>query len=155
MCENHIVSEDILEKTIEVKDISNAVLEMPMPRGFVMSDDERGIKPRYAKEIKSLYLIMHWPIISEDESVVDEESGISESGMSMYAAVLPHGKTHVAEIFFVDEKSNSYRGTHKSFSIDFPENQYLEEYDDWLMDELAGKVLGVKNERALVHDVVI
>lgn len=154
MSENHTEASDVVERNIQVKDISQAVLDMPSPRGFVMACEETGVKPRYAKSIKALYLIMHWPMINEDDCELDENTGVSGTGLSMYAALLEHGKTHVAEIFFADEKTQSYRGTHKSFSVDFPENTYVEDYDDWLMDELAGKVLGVKRERTLGHDFV-
>lgn len=142
-----------MEEVITIKDISRAVLEMPAPRGFIWGDSEHGIRPRYAKSVKALYLIMHWPYISDDDSEIDEESGISGSGMSMYGALMEHGKTHVVEIFMADEKTQKYHGSHKTFSVDFPENKYVEEYDDWLMDELAKKVLGVKREKAVGHNI--
>lgn len=144
MCEGHTTDHELTEKAIKVTDISQSVVDMPSPRGFVMADVEHGIRPKYAKSFKTMYLLMHWPMINEDDSKVDETVGVSSTGLSMYAAVLEHGKTHVAEIFFADEKTKAYRGTHKAFSLEFPDNVYDEGYDDWLMDELANRVLGVR-----------
>ncbi|MBT4790251.1 MAG: hypothetical protein HON90_01660 [Halobacteriovoraceae bacterium] len=154
MCDNYTETHAVIEKSIKIKDISQAVLDMPSPRGFIMGDAEQGIKPRYAKSIAALYLLMHWPLISEEDAKIDDTTGTSATGVSMYAAILEHGKTYVADIFFADEKTQSYRGSHKSFSIDFPENTYVEDYDDWLMDDLASRVLGVKQERSLGHNIV-
>jgi len=145
--------ENILQDQISLKDISSAVREMPAPRGFVIPDPlNGGVRPRYAKEVKALYLLMHWQMINEDEADLDESRGVSPSGLSMYAALMQHGKTHVAEVFFFNEKTQSYSGSHKCFSIEFPNNLYLAEYDDWLMNALANTVLGVEREQCLGHD---
>ncbi len=154
MCKDHDLSEMILKKTIKVKDISDAVLDMPEPRGFILSDIENGVRPRYAKSIESLYLLMHWPFISESGSKVDDSTKTSQSGISVYAAIMQHGKTHVAEVFFADEKACNYIGSHKSFSVDFPDNIYHQGYDEWLMNELAEKVLGVRREQVLTQEMV-
>ena len=147
-------SEQVINDSIRVIDISDTVSAMPDPKGFIVPDKDAGIRPQFANEIKALYVLMHWPFLNEtDPVVIDEEKGISNCGVSVYAAVLAHGKKHVAEVFLANEKDQSYRGSLKAFSIEFPENQYVEEYDEWLMDELAGRVLGVKREKVLGHSI--
>lgn len=153
MCENHHHDHEFVDQNIKLVDISRAVIEMPAPKGFLLPDEQNGVRPRFAKRFLAMYMIMHWPLINEAECFEDGETGITHTGLSLYAAVMEHGKTHVAEVFFADEKNKSYRGTNKVFAIEFPNNLYDETYDDWLMDEIATRSLGVKEERAIAHNL--
>jgi diadenosine tetraphosphatase ApaH/serine/threonine PP2A family protein phosphatase len=144
----------IIEQQITITDISDSVKEMPDPKGFILPDSEKGVSPQFAPEISAIYLLMHWPFLNEEGPVrVDEEKGLTTSGTSLYAALLPHGKKYVAEVFMANEHDQSYMGSIKAFSIEFPNNQYVEDYDEWLMDELAKKVLGVSREKVLGHNI--
>ncbi len=150
MCDEH----QIINENIVITDISEAVKDMPENKGFILPDSEKGIRPQFAKEISAIYLLMHWPFINIDGPVgVDEARGLTTSGVSMYAALLPHGKKYVAEVFMANEENQNYMGSVKAFSVEFPQNEYVEDYDEWLMDELAKKVLGVNHEKVLGHNL--
>lgn len=128
------------ERVVTINDITEAVKEMPDQKGFILADEERGIIPVYGSSIVALFELMNWNFLET-------------KGLTLYAAILPHGKTHVAEVFFIDEETGKYVGSHKVFNIAFPGNEYLEDYDPWLMDELAQKVLGVKREKTIGHNI--
>ncbi|WP_127716402.1 hypothetical protein [Halobacteriovorax sp. HLS] len=150
MSEEHLV----LDEQITITDISQAVKDMPENKGFILADEDKGVKPQFAKEISAIYLLMHWPFINIDGPVnIDEEQGLTTSGVSLYAALLPHGKKFVAEIFMASEETQKYMGSVKAYSVEFPQNHYQEDYDEWLMEELAKKVLGVNREKVLGHNL--
>ena len=87
--------------------------------------------------------------------MLDKDAEISKSGFSVYAAIVQHGKKHVAEVFIANEKDQKYLGSLKAYSVEFPENTYSEGYDDWLMDELAKRLTGVTKETAVGHNIVV
>ncbi len=129
-------------RSIFIEDITDAVKQMPVPRGFLKEDPLQGIGPVYQDKIETIFLLMNWSFISQEEN--EEEGPIS--GPSLYAAIMKHGKTHVAETFFANEETGKYMGSHRVFSVKFPENIYNEDYDPWLMEELTTRVLGVRNQ---------
>ena len=143
---------EVVESSISIKDITLAMRETEH-KSFLIASDKKGVLPRYSDKIRALYLIMHWPCIAAESFEIDKETGVSSFGMSLYAALMEHGKTHVAEVFFADEASSSYYGTHRVFSVEFPENIYDEEYDDWIMDQIASEVMGVKREKTIAHGI--
>jgi len=148
--------EEVIEQQIRITDISGALMDMPEPRGFIIPDESTGIKPQFAKKITALFTLMHWPFINEGKSsLLDDEAEISNSGLSVYAALVEHGKKYVAEVFLANEKDQRYLGSLKAYSVEFPENVYSEGYDDWLMDELAKRVTGVTKETCVGHHMVI
>ena len=145
---------EIMDQTIVITDISDAVKDMPDKKGFIVADEDKGVRPQFANEITAIYLLMHWPFINTNGPVkVEEDNGLTTSGVSLYAALLPHGKKFVAEIFMASEETQKYMGSTKAYSIEFPNNRYEQGYDDWLMDELANKVLGVSREKVLGHNL--
>lgn len=173
---NETNMENVSQREIIIENITDAICSMPEQIGLLEFDSERGIKPRFGSEIKAMFLLMHWPMFSmpglekqilsdlqksdkfkaENKNESEQDDGakdISNYGMSMYAAILPHGKKHVAEIFFTDEHTGNYLGSHMVFSIILPDNTYSEDYDPWLMEELANKVLGVHREKSLGHNI--
>lgn len=138
------------DRVISIEDITDAVCQSPSDqKGFLEGDGDRGVRPMYAKEISTIYLLMHWPMFKLAQQQEAEEN----QGMSLYAAVLPHGRAHVAEIFFVNEATGAYVGSHMVFKVNFPGGEYLQDYDEWLMEELASKVLGVHREKTLGHEL--
>ena len=146
--------EELANEEIKITDISGALKDMPEPRGFIIPDENKGIKPQFAKEITALFVLMHWPFINEGVlSEPHEETGISSNGFSLYAALVAHGKKFVAEIFIVNEKTQQYQGSLKAYALEFPNNSYNDGYDDWLMDELAKRVTGVTKESCIGHAI--
>jgi len=146
-----MIDHNIADRDIAIEDITLAVKEMPEGETFIKYEMGKGLKPTFAKKIEAIYLIMHWPYVQGHEE--GNEFEVSKSGISLYAAVMEHGKKHVAEIFFANEETGEMLGTHKVFSINFPKRTYNDHYDDWLMEELAIKTLGVKREKTLGHNL--
>jgi hypothetical protein len=146
-----MIDHGIADRDITIEDITLAVKEMPDGKTFLRYEKDSGLKPNFAKKIDAIYLIMHWPYVKgHDEG---NEYEVSKAGITLYAAVMEHGKKHVAELFFANEESGEMLGTHKVFSINFPNRTYNDHYDEWLMEELAGKTLGVKREKTLGHNL--
>lgn len=135
------VQEGFSGQIIKIENITEAVLQMPGAKGFLDVTPTGEVRPSYAREIKAAFLLMHWPFFNRAE----------ESGLGLYGALMEHGKTHVVEIFFADEESGRYLGSHMTFSVEFPDNLYVEDYDPWLMEELSQKVLGVHREKSIGH----
>jgi hypothetical protein len=95
-----------------------------------------GIFPVYAKEILASYLLMEWPLTGSDQET-----------MRCYAALLPHGKVHALEIFFLRQQdretlSGEYMGTAKVLSVSIPDNKYDENLDDTISEMAWLKVCG-------------
>ena len=95
-----------------------------------------GVVPLYAKEILAVYLLMEWPLTGTDKDF-----------LRSYAALLPHGKTHVVEVFFLRQNAEEtltgeYLGTTKVFSIVLPDNRYTPDLDDRISEEIWQKISG-------------
>lgn len=89
-----------------------------------------GIFPVYAQEILATYLLMEWPLYPSHPEI-----------LRCYAALLPHGRTHVVEIFFLQQPldahfTGEYIGTTQIFSVTFPNNKYNSNLDDSLSELL-------------------
>ena len=148
-------AEELIDQEIKIEDISGALMDMPEPRGFIVPDSEHGIRPQFAKKISALFNLMHWPFINLGQDALGHKEQTPVSGFSLYAAIVEHGKKYVAEVFLVNEQDQSYQGSIKAYSLEFPENSYSDAYDDWLMDELAKRVTGVTKETCLGHNLSI
>lgn len=114
-----------------------------MPEGTTLLRFSDGpLKPSYAKELLSLFLLSEWPL-SGNINLPDIPTATGASRwLRLYAALMPHGKTHVAEIFFLlqkkeEEKQGVYLGSSKVLSILFPDNQYHPSYDDEIIETLC------------------
>ena len=84
---------ELLRKhSIELMDITAAIRSMPEGRSLLRFEGS-AVQPVYAKHILKLLLLIEWPLVN----------GQTEIWTRFYAAILPHGKTHVAEIYFVQE----------------------------------------------------
>jgi len=157
------ISETILSENIEISDITQETKCMPEGGTFISLDNNGQVIPNFAREISSVYLLMHWELLRKDKNSSNKSehldpdyqaAGMSANGLSLYAVLMKHGKTYVAEIFFQDEYSGQYLGSSHVFSIKFPQNLYSDQYDEWLMEELASKTLGVHREKILAHNLV-
>ena len=153
---------NITDRQIVIKNITDAICQMPDHKGFLTIDENRSVKPAYTGEIKSLFLLMHWPLFSFPgnngklnfvDTSKDNSEDITSHGLSIYAAVMEHGKSHIAEVFFANEENGEFMGSHMVFSLELPNNEYTEDYDPWLMEELANKVLGVHREKTLGNNL--
>jgi len=142
----------IIDQDIVIKNITDAVNKMQAPKSFLRSTPECPLRPAFAKEIKALYLLMHWSFLGPSEKLPDPTE-ISENGISLYGALMEHGRAHIVEIFMANEKDGSMLGTHAVYSIEFPHNHYQQEYDDWLINDLAQRTLGVEREQVVGHQV--
>ncbi|MCB9062057.1 MAG: hypothetical protein H6622_11095 [Halobacteriovoraceae bacterium] len=135
--------ENLVNQTIQITDISDALMSMPEPRGFILPDERTGIRPQFAPEITAIFELLHWPFINMGKGCPIDDSN---TAINLYAALVQHGKTHVAEVFVAEERNRKYIGTIKAFSVDIPNNIYDAGYDDWLMEELTKRVTGIARE---------
>jgi len=124
------------EELIKIEDITHAFLNSPDQESLIVSDEKRVIRPRYQDTILSLFSLMEFPLFG---STVN-------SKLSLYGAILSHGKANLIELFFIDEENERYIGTFKVFKVEFPENSYSKDYDEWLMDELSSQAFGISQE---------
>lgn len=120
---------------ISINDITQSVKDKGENTTLLKFSSD-GIVPIYAQEFLATYLLMEWPITGSDEEF-----------LRCYALLLPHGKTHVAEVFFLRQKSTEtllgeYLGTTKIFTILLPENQYLQKMDEIISELIWSKVCG-------------
>lgn len=137
---------EIMNRELFLEDITEATKCSPDGKTFLEISPEGEIKPIYAKEIAAIYLLMNWPMIGNYSE--------SETGISLYACLIQHGKKYIAEVFLAQEDSGKHLGTTKVYSLTFPLNQYSKDYDDWLMDELATRVLGKREEKVMAHQYI-
>ncbi|MBT3980805.1 MAG: hypothetical protein HOE90_05580 [Bacteriovoracaceae bacterium] len=144
------ITETIVLDNIVLKEITSETKQMPVGSSFLKLDENGNLKPAFAPEITGIFLVMNWPIFSKMN-----ENDYEGDGISLYGALMPHGKTFVVECFFAEESTGKYLGTHKVFSVTFPENTYLKDYDDWLMDELAARTLGIRDQDSLAHKLML
>ena len=135
-------AEMLKKHSIELMDITQAIRKMP-ERQSLLKFDEPGVRPVYAKRILKLLLLMEWPVFN----------GEVTSWMRFYAAVLQHGKTHVAEVYLMQgsedqSQPGKYLGTFRVYSINLPDPAVLEKDEDigsFISDFLAGD-LGLQVE---------
>ncbi|MGZ3694651.1 MAG: hypothetical protein ACXWQO_10750 [Bdellovibrionota bacterium] len=121
--------------SLNISDITAAVIAKG-ENTTLLRFHSAGIAPLYAKQILSIYLMMEWPLTGTDSDFV-----------RCYAALLPHGNIHVAEVFFLRQKmedtlTGQYLGTTKVFSVALPENKYDEALDELISEEIWKKVGG-------------
>jgi len=95
-----------------------------------------GVVPVYAAKIQATYLLMEWPLQGSDQEV-----------LRCYGFLLPHGKVHAVEVFFLRQQQKEsfvgeYLGTTKVFSVQFFENKYQESFDEKLSELVWSKVCG-------------
>lgn len=121
-----VVSLNDITESVRAKGENTTLLEF----------NANGIRPIYAKEFLATYILMEWPLFGSDQEF-----------LRCYAVLLPHGKVHAVEIFFLRQKENEtligeYLGTTKVFSLHLPENKYVSDYDDTISDLAWAKVCG-------------
>ncbi len=97
-----------------------------------------GIQPLYAKEILATYLLMEWPLTGSDQET-----------LRCYAMLLPHGKIHALEVFFLRQSDSmqgsllgEYLGTTKTYSLIIPNNNYEGKMDEVISEMTWAKVCG-------------
>jgi hypothetical protein len=122
------------QPNIILTDITESFREKEDQR-TLLQFDEAGISPIFAKEIRAAYVLMEWPLL-QDSKV-----------LRSYALLLPHGGIHVAEVFFFrqglgDFLTGEFLGSSHIFSIQLPDNQYSEAYDDTISASLWRQVGG-------------
>lgn len=109
---------------VEILDIRAHVRAMPERQSFLIND-ESGLRSAYVPRPEKIILLMEWPL--------------GEAGsLKAYAAIIRHGKIHVAETFFVSKTEHErYLGSHGVFSLRYPGEEYEARYDDEIAEVLA------------------
>lgn len=130
---------------INLTDITSCTKDMAEGNSFLKIDPESGILPRFSKEITSVFLLADWPLFGEKIGDIEKPAQI----LKCYAALMPHGKMYVAEIFFISENAANddanYVGSTRVFTIKYPNDTYDEKYDDIIMDKIALTLFGSGN----------
>lgn len=144
-----VEAENIFARNIVMEEITHVSKEMSGSGSFIQVTDEGKIIPVYADQVLALYLLMNWPFLP-GVAAKNHNDENNSAGLSLYAVLLPHGKVFVVEVFFLEEKTGKYLGSTRLFRISFPNHQYTKDYDEWLMNELASRTLGLPKEEQSV-----
>ena len=123
---------------VEVKEITQCLDEMEGSKTFMKLDSKEGLVPTYADHVDALYVLGEWPLFDE----ANRKS--TDKALQCCAALMPHGKTHVAEVFFFNKRDNIYLGTSSVFSVTLPERRYVEALDDVIISKLSERFFGAE-----------
>ncbi len=119
--------------TYSLTDITDSV-KAKGENSTLLRFSSEGISPAYASKILVTYLLAEWPLTGSDREA-----------LRCYAMVLPHGKVHAVEVFFLRQTTaetltGDYLGSSKIFSVNFKDNQYDPAVDDSLSENIWSKV---------------
>ncbi|MCB0403644.1 MAG: hypothetical protein KDD51_02590 [Bdellovibrionales bacterium] len=114
-----------------IQEITQVLKDMPAGGSFLRFDEGGELLPQYGKQVLAVFELWQSPLLLDGK----------QDRLRCLAALLPHGKIHVAESFFVLADTNTYLGTGRVFRIDLPDGKYDETQDDILIDELREALL--------------
>ena len=124
-----------MESKLKITDITESFREKEDGQ-TLLSFGPEGIRPLYSKTAVAAFVLSEMPLLAAGQPV-----------LRSYALLLPHGHTHVAEVFHFRQGmgeflTGEFLGSSHIFSVVMPNNHYSPEYDDTIAQALWEQVSG-------------
>ena len=134
------IAERLKEYSVEFADITDAICNMA-ERQSLLQFDGPVVQPVYAKKILKLFLLTEWPVFNGEVS----------SWMRFYAALLPHGRTHIVEVYLMQEEAEAsgtgkYLGTFRVYTVNLPDPKMIDKNEEIgaLISDFLADALGLQ-----------